>query len=78
MPEIVKDPTLQVNSIKHKIAKKKIRIQTPLINKGAWKGVRKDNYKAIKFQNTPSDNDSGSYEINLPYYGGGSPEERLV
>ena len=23
-------------------------------------------------QDTPSDSDSGSYEINLPYYGGGS------
>ena len=28
--------------------------------------------------NTPGDNDSGSYEINLPYYGRGTPEEWLV
>ena len=28
--------------------------------------------------NTPSDNDSGSYEINLPYYGRETPEEWLV
>ena len=31
----------------------------------------------IKCHNTPANNDSGSYEINLPYYGG-SPEEWLV
>ena len=35
-------------------------------------------YDAIKCHNTPGDNDSGSYGINLLYYGGGSPEERLV
>ena len=33
---------------------------------------------AIKCHNTPGDNDSGSYEINLSYCRGGSPEEWLV
>ena len=28
--------------------------------------------------NTPGDNESGSYEINLHYNGGGSPEEWFV
>ena len=32
----------------------------------------------MKYHNTSGDNDSGSYESNLPYYGGGSPEECLV
>ena len=32
----------------------------------------------IKCHNTPGDNDPESYEINLPHYGGGSPEEWLV
>ena len=32
----------------------------------------------MKSHNTPGDNDSGSYETNLPYYGGGSPKECLV
>ena len=32
----------------------------------------------IRLHNTPGDNDSGSYEINLPYYGGGTPKEWLV
>ena len=31
------------------------------------KTQEKDEYIAIKCSNTPSDNDSGSYEINLPY-----------
>ena len=39
---------------------------------------KKGEYIAIKCHNTPGDSDSGSYEINLPYYGGGSPEEWLV
>ena len=34
-------------------------------------------YIATKCHNTPGDNDSVSYEINLPYYGGGSPEKWL-
>ena len=32
----------------------------------------------IKCHNTPDDNNSGSYEINLPYYGGGTPEKWLL
>ena len=32
----------------------------------------------MKYYNTPGDDDSRSYEINLPYFGGGSPEEWLV
>ena len=32
----------------------------------------------IKCNNTPGDNDSGSFEINFPCYKGGSPEEWLV
>ena len=42
------------------------------------KVLKKGDYIAIKCHNTPGDNDSGSYGINLPYYGGGSPEESLV
>ena len=37
--------------------------------------VKKGEYKAIKCHNTPGDNDIGSYEIKIPYYGGGSPVE---
>ena len=65
------------------IAKKKERIQSPLVNpiinlKRLRDMVPKEGYYiAIKCHNTPGDNDSGSYEINLPYYGGGSPEEWL-
>ena len=43
--------------------------------KAACKGAKKGKYIAIKCHNTPGDNDSGSYEINLPYYGGGTPED---
>ena len=32
----------------------------------------------IKCHNTPGDNDSGAYEINIPYYGGGSSGKWLV
>ena len=32
----------------------------------------------IKYHITPGDNDSGFYEINFPYYGGGSSEEWRV
>ena len=35
--------------------------------------LKKDECIAIKCHNTPGDNGSGSYEIDLPYYGGGSP-----
>ena len=64
-----------------KIAKEKVRIQPPLMNpiidleRLLEKVIKKGEYIAIKYHNTPGDNDSGSYEINLPYYGGGSPEE---
>ena len=40
--------------------------------------LKKGEYIAIKRHNTPGDNQSGSYEINLPYYGGGTSEEWLV
>ena len=42
------------------------------------KVLKKGDYIAIKCYNTPGDNESGSYEINLPYYGGETPEERFV
>ena len=64
-----------------KIAKKKVQMQSPLKNQmidlERWleKVLKKGDYIAIKCHNTPGDNDSGFYEINLPYYGGGSPEE---
>ena len=64
-----------------KIAKKKVRMRTPLVNpiidlgRPLEKVLKKGKYIAIKCHNTPGDNDSGSYEINFPYYGGGSPEE---
>ena len=45
-----------------------------LLEKIIWKGE----YITIKCHNTPSVNNSGSYEINLPYYGGGSPEEWFI
>ena len=40
--------------------------------------LNKGDYIAIKCRNTPSVTDSGSYEINLPYYGGGTPEEWFI
>ena len=42
------------------------------------KVLKKGEYIAIKSHHTPGDNNSGSYEIKIPYYGGGSPEEWLV
>ena len=42
------------------------------------KVLKKDKYIAIKWHNIPGDNDSGSYEISLLYYGGLSPEKWLV
>ena len=56
-----------------KIAKKKVRLKSP--ERLLWKLLKKGEYIAIKCHNKPGDNDSGSYEINLPYYGGGSPEK---
>ena len=35
-------------------------------------------YIVIKCHNTHGDNGSGSYEIKLPYYREGTPEEWLV
>ena len=67
-----------------KIAKKKAPMQSPLVNpiidleRPREKDLKKGEYIAIKCHNTPDDNDSGSYETNLPYYGGGSLEEWLV
>ena len=64
-----------------KIAKKKNRMQSPSVNpiieleRPLDKVLKKGEYIAIKCHNTPGDNDSGFYEINLPYYGEGSPEE---
>ena len=63
---------------------KKVRMQTPLVNptieleRPLEKVLKKGEYIVIKCRNTPGDNDSGSYEINLPYYYGGPPEERFV
>ena len=67
-----------------KIAKKKVRIQISLVNpiidleRTLEKVLKKGEYIATKYHINPGDNDSGSYEINLPYYGGGLPEEWLV
>ena len=67
-----------------KIAKKKVRIQTTLVNHIITlempldKILKKGEYVAIKFHNTPGDNNSGSYKINLSYYEGRTPEEWLV
>ena len=67
-----------------KIAKKRVRIQSSLVNpiinleRQIEKVLRKGECIAITCHNTPGDNDSGSYKINLPYYEGGSPEVWLV
>ena len=67
-----------------KIAKKKVKIQTALVNqiidleRPLERVLKKGEYIAIIYHNTPGDNDSGSYEIYLSYYGGGSPKEWLV
>ena len=67
-----------------KIAKKKVRIQSPLVNliidmeRLLKKVLKRGKYIVIKYHNNPGDNHSGSYEINLPYYRGGLPEEWLV
>ena len=67
-----------------KIAKKKVRVQTLLVNpiidlkRPLEKVLKKGEYIAIKVHNTPDDNDSGFYKIDLPYYTGGSPKEWLV
>ena len=64
-----------------KTTKKKVWMHTPLVNpiidleRPLEKVLKKREYIAIKCYNTPGDDDSGSYEINLPYYGGGTPED---
>ena len=40
--------------------------------------LRKGESIAIKCHNNFGDNDNGFYKINLPFYGGGSPEEWLM
>ena len=56
-------------------------MQYPLVNpiidleRAIEKVLKKGECMGIKCHNTPGDNDSGSNEINLPYYGGGTPEE---
>ena len=61
------------------IAKKKVKMQTLLVNpifdleRPLEKVLKKCKYIAIHCHNTPGDNGSGSYEIILPYYGGGTP-----
>ena len=68
-------------SFNMKIAKKKVRVQTPLVNpiidlkRPLEKMLKEGESIAIKCHNNPGDNDSGSYEINLSFYGGGSPVE---
>ena len=57
-------------------AKKMGKIQTPLVNpiidleRPLEKLLKKEESIAIEFHNISGDNDSGSYEINFPYYGG--------
>ena len=52
-----------------KISKKKVRMQTPLVNpiidleRLLQKVLKKQEYITIKYHNTPGDNDSGYYEI---------------
>ena len=58
-------------------------MQTPLVNliinleRPLENVLKKGEHIAIKCHDTPGDNDSGSYEINLPYYGGGSQRSSL-
>ena len=55
-----------------KIAKKKVKIVSPLVNpiinleRPLEKVLKTGEYIAIKCHNTPGDTDSGSYEINPP------------
>ena len=48
------------------------------LEKPLEKILKKGKYIAIKRHNFRGDDDGGSYEINLPYYGGGSPEDWFV
>ena len=66
-----------------KSSTKKVKIGTPLANplntlKRLPKKSKKWEYIAIKCHNIPADSDSKSHEINLSYYGRGSPEEWLI
>ena len=69
-----KTSTLRKNHKIMKIVKKKVRMQTPLVNpiihleRPLKKVLKKGEYIAIQCYITPGDNDSGSYEINIPYY----------
>ena len=66
------------------ITKKKAELRTPLVNpiidleRPLANMLEKGEYKAIKYHNTPCDINAGSYEINIPYYGGGSSKEWLL
>ena len=76
--------TFKQISFNMKIAKKSMGNQSPLVSpKSTWKSQlrrfsKKGECIAIKYHNTTGDNNSGSYEINLPYYGAGSAKEWLV
>ena len=57
-----------------KIAKKKFKVSTPLLNPiidlemPLEKILKKGEHIATKYHNTPGDNDSRSYEINLIFF----------
>ena len=63
---------------------RKIKVRTPLVNPIIDRErllamiLKMGEYIATKCDNTTDNNDSGSYKINLPQYGGGLPEEWLV
>ena len=67
-----------------KIPKKKMMIFSPLVNPvidlktPLEKFLKKGEYTVIKCHYTPGDKTSGSYEINLHYYRGGSPEKWFI
>ena len=66
------------------IAKRNVKIQTFMENPNIdlemllENILKKEEYITIKYHNTPSDNVSGFYEINIPYCRGGSLEEWLI
>ena len=68
---------LKQKSFNKKIDKKKIRIQTPLVNpiidleRSVKRILKKGEYIVIKCHNIPVDNDPSFSAINLLYYGGG-------
>ena len=71
-------------SFNMKIAKKKVIFRNSLVNliidleRPLEKILENGKDIIIKFQNTPGCYDSRSYEINFPYYKGGSHEESFV